>query len=443
MSKVLRLFIVCTCVIGFLVPAMAQNKFTISGTVHDAMTGEPLIGSTIFVKELANTGSTSNGYGFYSLTLPGGKYIVSAQFIGYEKKDTIINLNQSIKLNFEISETATQLNEVMITAERSNKNVTSDEVSVQKMDIKEIKNIPVFFGEKDILKTIQLLPGIKSTSEGNANFYVRGGGADQNLILLDEANVYSPSHLLGFFSVFNSDAIKDIKVYKGGIPAEYGGRISSVLDIKMNDGNSKKFTVTGGVGLTSSRLTVEGPIKKDKGSFMISGRRTYADLILKIDTNADLRKTSIYFYDLNVKANYQITGKDKIFLSGYFGRDVLDRSTTQNAPMGINWGNGTGTLRWNHLFSDKLFLNSSLIYSKYDYIITIGGGDAQFKVKSSIQDYTLKESFSYFASSKHTFKFGLEATDHTFLPGEVTVGTSSTIPGFRIRLGRTMPVQDC
>ena len=438
MSKILKIFLMIISVSCLFVPAMAQNKYTISGTVRDAATGEALIGSTLFVTELSNTGATTNSYGFYSLTLPEGKYTLNTRFIGYKQKDTVIALHHNITLNFEIKETATELNAVEVTSERMNNNVTSTGMSTQKIEIKEISSIPVFLGEKDILKTIQLLPGIKTTSEGNTGLYVRGGGADQNLILLDEANVYSPSHLLGFFSVFNSDAIKDITVYKGGIPAEFGGRISSVLDIKMNDGNRKKFAVTGGVGLIASRLTIEGPIKRDKGSFMISARRTYADLFLKLDTNIDLRQTSIYFYDLNLKANYQITGKDRIYLSGYFGRDVLDRTSAQNSPMGINWGNSTGTLRWNHLFSDKLFLNSSLIYSKYDYVIMLGAGDAQFKVQSSIHDYTLKEDFSYFMNAKNTIKFGLEASSHTFLPGEVTLGTSSTIPGTRIRLGRTI-----
>ncbi|MCX6257363.1 MAG: TonB-dependent receptor [Bacteroidia bacterium] len=417
---------------------VAQNRYTVSGTVRDAGTGEAQIGSTIIVKELASTGTSTNGYGFYSLTLPQGKYTIRAQFIGYENKESSIDLNKNMKLDFEIREKITGLKEVEVVAEKENKNVTSTEVSTEKIKIKEINAIPVLFGEKDILKTIQLLPGIKSVSEGNTGFYVRGGGADQNLILLDDANVYSPSHLLGFFSVFNSDAIKDVTVYKGGIPAEYGGRISSVLDIKMNDGNSRNFTATGGIGLISSRLTLEGPIIKNKGSFMISARRTYADLFLKLDTSKDVRKTSIYFYDLNLKANYQITDKDKIFLSGYLGRDVLDRSSAQNAAMGINWGNATGTLRWNHLFNDRLFLNSSLIYSNYNYIITLGVGDAQFQVKSTIEDFTLNENFSYFINTKNTLKFGFDVTDHTFLPGEVTLNTASALPIGRYRLAKTI-----
>ena len=433
-------FFICSIILFYciLLPSFAQNRYTISGTVHDAKTGEALIGPAIFVREHISSATSANSYGFYSLTLPEGKYTIRTQFIGYESRDTLIDLNHNIKLNIEIKEARIELNEVEVTSENANKNVTSTEMSTQKIEIKEINNIPVLFGEKDILKTIQLLPGVKSVSEGNTGFYVRGGGADQNLILLDEANVYSPSHLLGFFSVFNSDAIKDITIYKGGIPAEYGGRISSVLDIKMNDGNSKKFGVAGGIGLISSRLAIEGPIKKNKGSFMIAGRRSYADLFLKLSSNKDIKNTSIYFYDINLKANYQITEKDKVLLAGYFGRDVLDRSAAQNAAMGISWGNGTGSLRWNHVFNDRIFFNSSFIYSNYNNVITLGAGDAQFKVKSTIQDFVMKENFSYFISTRNTFKFGIEGTYHTFVPGEVTLGTASNIPSNRFRLGKTI-----
>ena len=433
-------------IIGFLIyllllvstSLIAQNKFTVSGTIHDAKTGEALIGATVYIKELQNTGTYSNAYGFYSLTLAEGKYTVNTQFIGYNKIDTVISLHQNIKMNFDIKETSTTLKELEIKSDKVNKNVTSTEMSTQKLEVKEINSIPVFLGEKDILKTIQLLPGIKSTSEGNTGFYVRGGGSDQNLILLDEANVYSPSHLLGFFSVFNSDAIKDVTVFKGGIPAEYGGRISSVLDVKMNDGNSKKYKVTGGIGLIASRLTIEGPIKKDKGSFIVSARRTYADLFLPLLNMESLKNTSVYFYDINMKANYQITEKDRIFLSGYFGRDVLDRTTAQNSAMGISWGNTTGTLRWNHLFNSKVFLNSSVIYSNYNNLITLGAGDAQYQVKSTIQDFAIKENLSSYISSKNTFKLGLEFTDHTFLPGEVTLGSSSVVTSNRIQLSKTI-----
>src|ERR1035437_3977037 len=303
------LFIICFHL------SFAQNKYTLSGTMRDGKTGEVMIGAGVAVKELPGTGATTNAYGFYSLTINEGKYTFSFKYIGYQQKDTVIDLHQNVKMNIDIAEKITSLHEVEITSEAANKNVTSSQMSVEKLNVKEISTIPVFLGEKDILKTIQLLPGIKGVSEGNSGFYVRGGGADQNLILLDEANVYNPSHLLGFFSVFNSDAIKDVTVYKGGIPAEYGGRISSVLDIKMNDGNNQQYKCTGGIGLIASRLTFEGPIKKDKGSFIISGRRTYADMFLKLLGPPNLRKTKLYFYDLNLKANYELSAKDRVLNS--------------------------------------------------------------------------------------------------------------------------------
>jgi hypothetical protein len=393
--------------------SFGQNKYTLSGTVQDAQTGEKMITAIIIVKEFPATGIVTNAYGFYSITLDQGKYTFSFKYI---------------KLNMELLPTVTELSEVEITAEAANKNVTSPQMSVEKINVKEINAIPVFLGEKDILKTIQLLPGIKAVGEGNSGFYVRGGGADQNLILLDEATVYNPSHLLGFFSVFNSDAIKDVTIYKGAIPAEYGGRISSVLDIKMNDGNSKKYKVTGGIGLIASRLTFEGPIVKNKGSFIISARRTYADVLFKLVGPRDTRNSSLYFYDLNLKANYELGAKDRIFLSGYFGRDKLgfNNNGSTNRNFGIDWGNATATLRWNHLFSGKLFLNSSFIYSNYSNNITLGAGDAQFQVTTGVRDVSLKESFQYFINSKNTFRFGLEAISHTFRPGEVTVNTASS-----------------
>ena len=313
-------------------PLPDMNKFTISGYVKEANTGEALIGATVSVNEMTNTGAATNAYGFYSITIPAGTYTITTRFIGYESKSVSIVLKQNIKQDFKLNEKSSTLKEVLITGENKEENVTNVQMGSQKMSIKEINNIPVFMGEKDVLKTLQLLPGIKPASEGNSGFYVRGGGADQNLILLDEATVYNPSHLMGFFSVFNSDAIKDVTVYKGEQPSEYGGRLSSVLDIKMNDGNDQKYAVNGGIGLISSRLNIEGPIVKNKGSFTISGRRTYADLFLFLAPDTSIRKAKLYFYDLNAKASYELNEKNKIFLSGYFGRDVLGMSTS-----GIDW----------------------------------------------------------------------------------------------------------
>lgn len=399
----------------------AEKKFTISGSIKNAQTGEALIGVSLFVKENPKQGVNSNDYGFFSLSLDAGKYTILTHYLGYEDFVQEINLTQNISLNIELREKRLDLKEVIITSEKNNKNVSSTDIGVNKLELKEIRNIPVLFGEQDILKTIQLLPGIKSAGEGNTGFYVRGGGADQNLILLDEAPVYNPSHLLGFFSVFNSDAIKNVSVYKGGIPAEYGGRISSVLDIKMNDGNKKQYHASGGIGLISSRLTLEGPIIKDKGSFIISGRRTYADLFLKLSSVAEQRNSQLYFYDLNLKANYEISSKDHVYLSGYFGRDHFDF----NNRFGFEWGNATATFRWNHIYNDKLFSNTSLIYSNYGYNISNTAGDNKVNIESSIIDFNLKEDFQYFISSSQKLKFGMNAIHHTFAPGEVSSSGSS------------------
>lgn len=336
----------------------AQQIFTISGNIRDANSGEDLIGATIYIKEISGKGTTSNAYGFYSLSMPEGKYTVVCQYIGYAPQQKQISLTSSQKINFSIEEQVTEMDEVVVTARRKDENLSQIQMGVEKISPKEIESVPVIFGEKDILKTIQLMPGIKASAEGSSGFSVRGGAADQNLILLDEATVYNASHLMGFFSVFNSDAIKDMTMYKGTQPAEYGGRLSSVLDVKMNDGNNQNFGVSGGIGNISSRLTVEGPIVKDKGSFIVSGRRTYADLFLVFVD--DLQDVGLYFYDLNAKANYRINQNNRVFLSGYFGRDVLGTGS-----FGIDWGNTTATARWNHLFSDKLFSNTSFIFSNY------------------------------------------------------------------------------
>ncbi len=401
----------------------AQKNYTLSGYIKDSKTGEELIGAVVVIKEIPATGVSTNAYGFFSITLPEGNYTVSVQYLGYELNSQQISLKQNIKQNITLKEKSNQLKEVEVTAEKKNENITSTQMGVEKLDMKEIKNIPVLFGEKDVLKTLQLLPGIKSAGEGNSGFYVRGGAADQNLIFLDEATVYNASHLLGFFSVFNSDAIKDVTVYKGGEPAEYGGRLASVLDIKMNDGNDKKFGVSGGIGLISSRLNIEGPIVKEKGSFIVSARRTYADVFLKLSSDTTVNKAILYFYDINAKANYRINDKNRIFLSGYFGQDVLGFGTT----FGINWGNATGTLRWNHLFSEKLFCNTSAIFSNYAYRININFGGSPISIISRIQDYNLKQDYEYFVSSKNKIKFGFNSIYHQIIPGAITADATSRI----------------
>src|SRR5664280_2789922 len=403
-------------------PGFSENdppkSATISGFIRDASTGESLTGAVIYPKENPSIGISSNAYGYFSLTLPIGKYSLIIQFMGYKTKTVPLDLKENIKLTIDMEDESIALKEVTITGEKNNINVVQNDL-ISKINIKEIQNIPVILGEKDILKTIQLLPGVTPAGEGNAGFYVRGGGVDQNLILLDEAPVYNPSHLLGFFSTFNSDAIKDITLYKGGFPAEYGGRLSSVVDIKMNDGNNKEYHVSGGIGLIASRLSVEGPIVKNKGSFMIAARRTYADLFLKLlsrnGPDSIASKSTLYFYDLNMKANYQLTEKDRLYFSCYLGRDNFNLGGT----VGLNWGNVTATARWNHIINDKLFSNTSLIYSKYSYNFNVAVGNNTMHVLSEIQDWNLKEDLNYYLNSNNTIKFGFNAIYHTFVPSKV------------------------
>jgi hypothetical protein len=397
---------------------VSGKSATISGFIRDAKTGETLTGAVIYPKENPNIGITSNSYGYFSLTLPVGKYSLIVQFMGYKTKSFPLDLKENVKLTFDLEEESIALKEITITGEKNNNNVVQSEL-ISKINVKEIQNIPVILGEKDILKTIQLLPGVTPAGEGNAGFYVRGGGVDQNLILLDEAPVYNPSHLLGFFSTFNSDAIKDITLYKGGFPAEYGGRLSSVVDVKMNEGNNKVYHVSGGIGLIASRLAIEGPIIKNKGSFMIAARRTYADLFLKLlsrnGPDSIASKSTLYFYDLNMKVNYEFSEKDRVYISCYLGRDNFNLGGT----VGLNWGNVTATARWNHIISDKLFSNTSLIYSKYSYNFNVAVGTKTMNVISQIQDWNLKEDLHYYLNSNNTLKFGFNSIYHTFVPSKV------------------------
>lgn len=413
LQKIFKTFVISTIL---LIPGslLAQN-FTVSGSVKDSRNGEDIIGAIISVKENPSKGAATNAYGFYSLTLPKGNYTLVYQFLGYLKEEKYVTLDKDMILNIQIGEEPTTTSEVVITGEKIDKNVRSTEMGVTRIDPKSVESVPVLFGEKDIIKIFQMTPGVKTAGEGSSGFYVRGGGSDQNLILLDEAPVYNASHLLGFFSVFNSDALKDVTLYKGGMPAEYGGRASSVMDIKMKDGNSKKFGASGGIGLISSRLTLEAPIVKDKGSFMISGRRTYADLFLKLSKDENTKNSILYFYDFNIKSNYKFNEKNRIYLSGYFGRDNFGLADV----FGFDWGNSTGTLRWNHIFNDKLFSNTSAIYSDYSYRFKFNASGSDVKFTSSIRDWNLKQDFSYFPNPNNKIKFGANAIYHTFIPGEV------------------------
>lgn len=410
--------------LSFSVPGWAQQeRFTLSGYVRDARSGEELIGASVTVKELPTAGAVTNAYGFYSLSIPAGKYTVSAQYLGYNVKNATVDLQKSTRLDLTLTSQESQLKEVEITSTRKNENVVRTQMGVEQLDMREINNVPVLMGEKDVIKTLQLIPGVKSAGEGNGGFYVRGGSTDQNLILLDEAPVYNASHLLGFFSVFNSDAIKNVTLYKGGMPAEYGGRLSSVLDIKMKDGNNQKLGVSGGIGLISSRLSVEGPLVKDKGSFIVSARRSYADIFLKLSKDSAIRDSRLYFYDINAKANYILNDKNRLYLSGYFGKDLLGFQDL----FSFDWGNATGTLRWNHLFTEKLFSNTSLIWSNFNYGVTVNAGNSKFNIISRIQDLNLKQDFEYFPSSRSTVKFGFNVIHHEIVPGAISAGEASSV----------------
>lgn len=402
--------------------SFAQKKHTISGYVKDKSNGENSIGATVYIKELLK-GTTTNPYGFYSITIEEGDYTLVVSYVGFKNIEQKISLNKDLQLNFDIEEDVITTEEFKVVGEREDKNTQDAVMSTTELDVQKVKSLPAIFGEVDVLKTVQLLPGVQSAGEGNAGFYVRGGGPDQNLILLDGAAVYNASHLFGFFSVFNADAIKDIKLIKGGMPAEYGGRLSSVLDITMKDGNFKEFKVDGGIGLISSRLTVQGPIKKDTASFIISGRRTYiGDLVQPfVSDSSKFKGTNYYFYDLNAKFNYILSRNDRLYLSGYFGRDVFTFVNKDDGfSMSTPWGNATMSLRWNHLFNDKLFLNTSAIFTNYKFEVELGQNDFEFKLYSGIRDYNAKLDFNYLPSILHNIKFGANYIYHKFIPSNAT-----------------------
>lgn len=393
---------------------LSARRYTVSGYVKNVQTGEDLFGASVYISEL-NTGSVSNEYGFYSVSLNEGKYTLRFTYLGYEAQVHEVHVNRDILLNIRMEPASTALREVEITAERTDENVRAPEMSVVKMDVKSINRIPALMGEVDIIKAIQLLPGVQMVSEGSSGFSVRGGSPDQNLVLLDEATVYNASHFLGFFSVFNNDAIKDVRLHKGDLPAQYGGRLASVLDVRMREGNQKRFSATGGIGLISSRLTFEGPIIKDQTAFIVSGRRTYADLFLPLSKDENVRESKLYFYDFNAKVNHTFNDRNRIYLSGYFGRDVF-----KNPFAYMKLGNSTGTARWNHLFSQRLFSNFTFVYSKYDYNLgTANENDPNsFLWTSALQDYQLKGEFTWYLNPDNTLRFGFNSTYHIFDPGK-------------------------
>jgi hypothetical protein len=395
----------------------AQEKFTLSGYVRDSLSGETLIGATVSVNGHGK-GIASNQFGFYSITLPRGNYVVVATFAGYEMQALTISLDKNIEQNFYLS-VKPVLQEVIVSARRRDGNVTNAQMGKIDLSINQVKSVPVLLGETDLLKTLQLLPGVRNAGEGNTGMYVRGGGPDQNLILLDDAIVYNTGHLFGFFSIFNSDAIKNISLVKGGMQAQYGGRLSSVLDVAMKEGNLNKFEAEGGIGAIASRISVQGPIKKNKSSFIVSGRRTYVDLLAKpfISEKSDFYGSGYYFYDFNAKVNYIFSEKDRLYLSGYFGRDVFTyRNAGRAFKADIPWGNSTATLRWNHVFSRKLFANTTVVYNDYAFSFGAAQNDFNIKLSSGIHDWSAKTDFDLYASPQHKLRFGAAFTHHTFTP---------------------------
>ncbi len=404
------------------------DRYIISGHVIDAESGESLIGATVYVEELAK-GTATNSYGFYSLSLPPGEYSLLCSFVGFQtfRKAIVLSGNQTLELNLQPDRAS--LDEVTVRAEKKDQNLKQVEMGVEKLQPQTIKSIPALMGEVDVLKAIMMLPGVQSTSEGGSGFSVRGGTPDQNLILLDEATVYNASHLMGFFSVFNNDAVNDLKLYKGDVPAQYGGRLSSLLDVRMKDGNAKRFAATGGIGTISSRLTLEGPIKKDRTTFLVAGRRTYMDLFIPLSKNEDIQGSRLYFYDLNLKLSHRINENNRIYASAYLGRDIM-----KSPDFKMGFGNQTVTLRWNHLFSQKLFMNLTGIWSDYDYELGSAEDEPEsFVWKSNLEDLGLKADFSYFIRPENSVHFGLQSYHHLFNPGSAKgVGEQSVFTEYKV-----------
>lgn len=409
--------------------AQAQTRFTISGYVYEKGSRETMPGVNIYIPE-TTLGTASNSYGFYSLTLPAGEYEVVFSFVGYQPRSFSINLNQNIPLNVDL-DPSIEIEGVEVRAEMPKQSSRSSQMSVMEIPIRQIKSIPALLGEKDALKVVQLMPGVQKGSEGTSGLYVRGGGPDQNLIILDDATVYNAYHLFGFFSLFNGDAIKSLELTKGGFPARYGGRLSSVLEIVMKDGNKEKISGEAGIGMLSSRLVLEGPIVKDNASFLVSGRRTYYDILarpfIKAYSEEDI-KLSLYFYDLTAKANWEIDNKNRIFLSGYFGEDKFAGGEEYDGAKyegGMFWNNATSTLRWNHIFTSRLFSNLSVIFSNYRLNIyardEYDGDVFELSYRSGIRDFGTKYDFTWMPSPSHTIRFGITSTWHSFNPSAVVI----------------------
>jgi hypothetical protein len=433
----MRKFIFFFFAFGLPCILFSQNKVTLNGYVRDSLSGELIIGATIMASLTEGSaagpgmGVSSNQYGFYSITLEPGSYRLSVTHISYRTKSGELQIDKDSSLHFDLlSKTSSNTEVVVYTNRRRDANVKNAEMGKIDLSTGRIKNIPAFMGEVDILKAIQFLPGVRNASEGNAGFYVRGGGPDQNLIMLDDAVVYNTGHLFGFFSIFNSDAIKNTSLIKGGMPAQYGGRLSSVLDVAMKDGNVNKFQVDGGIGLIASRLSLQGPIKKEKASFIVSARRTYVDGLAKpfIKKSSDFYGSGYFFYDLNAKVNYKFSDKDRLYLSGYFGRDVFDfNNVNRSFRSNIPWGNSTATLRWNHVFSKRLFANTTAVYNNYKFKFAAAQDNFELALASGIRDANLKVDFDYYPLPQHKVKFGGLYTHHKFIPNVLSGRQDSVI----------------
>lgn len=417
MKKLPLLFLLLCTAMGL----SAQSRYTISGTIKDAANGEELIGATVLADGTTN-GAASNEYGFYSLSLVKGKYKLIFSYTGYTTKTVEIDLDANKTINIELAENTVEVGEVVVTGEKADKNISENKMSAVTLDVKTAKKVPLLLGETDIIKVAQLLPGVQAAGDGSTLTIVRGGNIDHNLVQLDEAVVYNPSHVIGFFSVFNGDAIKDFEIYKGGTPAQYGGRLASVMDVRMKEGNSKTYSAYGGIGILSSRLTFEGPIKKDKHSFIVSARRSYFDLFFPLVEQT--RNAKAYFGDLNAKMNFTLSKKDRLFLSFYTGKDVLGIGSI----FGFGWGNSTGTVRWNRIINSKMFMNTSFIASRYNYNLQFNiSPNLNLERNNYINDLGLKSDFTYYITPKNTLRFGLLNTFHEFRPGETEPITSSSI----------------
>ena len=413
------------CYILFFPLFVVSQNHTLSGYVKDAKTGEALIGVSIFV-EKESKGVSTNVYGYYSISLNTGQYDVKYSYVGYSSVVKNVQFSEPIRLNIELSESQDLLDEVVVEVKESDENIKGTQMGKIDLSMDKIKTIPAFMGEVDVLKTIQFLPGVSSGGEGNTGFYVRGGGPDQNLILLDEATVYNASHLFGFFSVFNADAIKNVSLIKGGMPSNYGGRLSSVLDITMKDGNYKSFQADGGIGVIASRLTLQGPIKEDTASYIISGRRTYIDVLAEpfIPETSPSKGSGYYFFDLTAKLNWRLSDKDRLYLSSYFGRDIFSfKNQDLDFNFNVPWGNATASLRWNHLFNDRLFVNTTAVFTDYNFAFEGGSNGFNFRLGSGIRDINLKQDYTYYHNSLHNFKFGWNYTFHRFVPSSLSASS--------------------